>query len=350
MVGNTKLYYQELDGLRGYACLAIMLFHVSEFGILKTFWIGVPVFFVISGFLITQILLLNKSSDNYFKTFYFRRAIRIFPIYYIVLFCCVIFAIIGGFNLSQGYYYLLYLQSFLISASDNLFCNSILQHTWSLSIEEIFYLFWPLIIYYSKKNIIIYLCIILLILSMVYKINMFFLNKNEDLLFLSIFGNIDALMIGSILGYLSLYKSNFVYAVKHNKWFFYFSSGLLFLLILTAGLFLKTTLIKILLYEISILFSAVLIVYLCSDNPKPKVTFAFNNKIIISIGKISYGLYLYHYVIFRFFDSACFHYNIQINEISSIILKFIITFLIAIISWNFIEKPLLTFKTKYSYA
>ena len=80
MVSETK-HIPLLDGFRAMAIIFVLLVHTKllafQFG-----WIGVPMFFVLSGFLITRILLDNKTSGNYFKAFYFRRVVRIFPIYY----------------------------------------------------------------------------------------------------------------------------------------------------------------------------------------------------------------------------------------------------------------------------
>ncbi|NNU34850.1 acyltransferase [Mucilaginibacter sp. S1162] len=159
-------YYKELDGLRGVAALMVMFFHfmpdrditvspivhylhkVGVFG--QT---GVTLFFVLSGFLITRILLNQKANRHYFRNFYIKRALRIFPLYYLglVIFYLIIPLII---NYAPSPYssapYWLYIQNitdtFMIPSNGP-------QHYWSLAVEEHFYLFWPLLIYYiAIKN------------------------------------------------------------------------------------------------------------------------------------------------------------------------------------------------------
>lgn len=175
---NLKLkHYNELDGVRAIAVIMVMFYHffkdvdvhhdilillkkLSLFG--KT---GVSLFFVLSGFLITRILLNTKQNDSYFKSFYIKRVLRIFPLYYFFL---VIYYFVVPFFLNQSFaefsqqiWYWTFMQNFALTFD----WNSVGPiHYWSLSVEEHFYLFWPLIIYYcSLKNIkwvILFLCVI----------------------------------------------------------------------------------------------------------------------------------------------------------------------------------------------
>ena len=162
------VYIPGLDGVRGMAALLIMFLHfvpgynqnehpylyllkkVSVVG-----QIGVPLFFVLSGFLITRILISSKHETNYFKRFYLRRAVRIFPLYY--LFLVINFFIIPLIN-KQAFlpwnltkYYYLYLQNVAMTFN---WKEADLPHLWSLAVEEHFYLVWPVLIYFlSHKSI-----------------------------------------------------------------------------------------------------------------------------------------------------------------------------------------------------
>ena len=80
---NSKQFYPSIDGLRAFCFIAVFLFHVGVPGT-SIGWGGVTAFFVISGFLITEILIKSKGSVTYFRSFYIRRALRIFPIYYLL--------------------------------------------------------------------------------------------------------------------------------------------------------------------------------------------------------------------------------------------------------------------------
>ncbi len=171
-------YYKELDGVRGIAALMIMTFHffqpiipntttliyINKF--IKFGQTGVSLFFVLSGFLITRILLSTKEKSGYFLTFYIRRALRIFPLYYgflIIYYFLINPYLYNASNLSFStqFYYWFYLQN--IADTFGWAANGPF-HFWSLAVEEHFYLFWPLLVYYlnDKKIIIATICIIII--------------------------------------------------------------------------------------------------------------------------------------------------------------------------------------------
>src|SRR6187402_1893428 len=96
----TPEYFEPLTGLRGLAAIFILLFH-SLFPCFKALWIGVPLFFVLSGFLITRILIEHKGATHFFRVFYFKRSLRIFPIYYLALLISVFWGLLVHADLSQ---------------------------------------------------------------------------------------------------------------------------------------------------------------------------------------------------------------------------------------------------------
>jgi peptidoglycan/LPS O-acetylase OafA/YrhL len=166
-----------LDGLRGLAILAVMIYHqtiltsdntidqiflrFAEFG-----WCGVDLFFVLSGFLITGILLDAREAPHYFKNFYARRALRIFPLYYAVLIFCLgllpLFPHLKVANFSRiagdEAWYFLYLQNYVM-AWRGAFRHGILDVTWSLAIEEQFYLVWPFVVLLLRPRALLGLCL-----------------------------------------------------------------------------------------------------------------------------------------------------------------------------------------------
>jgi peptidoglycan/LPS O-acetylase OafA/YrhL len=164
-----------LDGIRGLAILSVLLIHLQQVGVvperfhmanvlMHAGWCGVDLFFVLSGFLITLGLLDSKGSSNYFSTFYMRRLLRIFPLYYLVVLaamvCSVFFAhwspatplfsdAVGGsiFPTWKGWIsHLLYFQNWWMPWKEP-DSQNILGHFWSLGIEEQFYLLWPLCVW-----------------------------------------------------------------------------------------------------------------------------------------------------------------------------------------------------------
>ena len=176
-------HIKSLDGLRGIAILLVMVFHqivvegATDFdraflGLFDFGWCGVDLFFVLSGFLITGILLDTRQEVGYFKKFYARRFLRIFPIYYALLaFSLLIlpmfdhpkvanFGRIGG----DEFYYIVYLQNFAIAMA-NTFRHGILDVTWSLAIEEQFYIVWPFVVILFSRKSLLKFCGILFISS-----------------------------------------------------------------------------------------------------------------------------------------------------------------------------------------
>ena len=159
-----------LDGLRAIAFLAVFFYHARYF---HFGWAGVQLFFVLSGFLITGILLNMKetlSKRDYFIKFYARRFLRIFPLYYFYL---LLMGIVSAWLISINYrpswmepfasqvkYAVVYAYNFLL-ATANIDSSFALEHLWSLSVEEQFYIFWPLFIFLipqkSQKGVFLFL-------------------------------------------------------------------------------------------------------------------------------------------------------------------------------------------------
>jgi len=136
-------------------------------------WAGVDLFFVLSGFLITGILLDARQSPRYFRSFYARRVLRIFPLYYALLLLALAILplvphpkidVVAGAG-GQDFFYWTFLSNWRI-ALDNAFHNRILAPTWSLAIEEQFYLVWPLVVLTLGGKRLLWVCPLLAISSL----------------------------------------------------------------------------------------------------------------------------------------------------------------------------------------
>ena len=169
-------FIPTLDGLRGIAIILVMLHHFTyyrpETGIDRVLagvplfgWVGVDLFFVLSGFLITGILLDTRGSKRYFTSFYARRTLRIFPLYYLVLFLALVVlprfpsvhtVLAGDIEMPPQWPYWLYLTNF--SVADRGFVHGWVDVAWSLAIEEHFYLVWPLVIWLFPTRPVVWLC------------------------------------------------------------------------------------------------------------------------------------------------------------------------------------------------
>src|SRR3981081_3459715 len=176
-----------LDGLRGIAILLVMIYHqtvavgstpVDRFVGFWTLsgWVGVDLFFVLSGFLITGILYDSRGSTGYFRNFYARRVLRIFPLYYAVVALSLFIlphlphwkldslARINGDEL----WYWTYLSNFSIGAHSE-FRHGILDISWSLAIEEQFYLTWPILVLLLSRRWLVTLCCALFVLALAWR-------------------------------------------------------------------------------------------------------------------------------------------------------------------------------------
>jgi peptidoglycan/LPS O-acetylase OafA/YrhL len=170
----------RLDGLRGLAILLVMLYHTTHYGLARSRleealgvlpsvgWSGVDLFFVLSGFLITGILLRSKASSSYYSAFYARRVLRIFPIYYAMLvWFLLIVPRIDFFSLfndfwypgapREGFWFWLYLSN-VPPALTGAWTHQALSITWSLAIEEHFYLIWPFVVRHVDDRRLLAIC------------------------------------------------------------------------------------------------------------------------------------------------------------------------------------------------
>src|SRR5690606_28281082 len=172
---TSRTYYLPLDGVRGLAVLAVMLLHFTLFvpmdgaerflnGWLQTGWIGVDLFFVLSGFLITGILMDTRDDPHHFRNFYARRTLRIFPLYYayLVLLFLVLPALHEGYAMEHAtddrrIWLWTYMGNFLMARGWEAM-PSHTTHLWSLAVEEQFYLVWPLLVFAVRRRWLMALC------------------------------------------------------------------------------------------------------------------------------------------------------------------------------------------------
>jgi peptidoglycan/LPS O-acetylase OafA/YrhL len=153
-----KMYYPALDGMRGLAILLVIVYH--NFSFIKFAhwgWSGVDLFFVLSGFLITEILIKTVDHHHYFKNFYAKRALRILPLYYLSLGLAIwiLPGIVGRPDIFTYYkrnqlWLWLFLQNWLYIFKQPE-SHGFLGHLWSLAIEEQFYLIWPVVVVALRK-------------------------------------------------------------------------------------------------------------------------------------------------------------------------------------------------------
>jgi len=190
---QARGYLPALDGVRGIAILLVLLCHVQaavppEWHVHPALWMfglgwaGVDLFFALSGFLITSILLDTKDQLRYFRNFYGRRAVRIFPLYYGWLVAVLVIAppLVRAMSASlppdvveiftdpkhndRNWWYWLYISNWLrVPLPDG--HHPFLDITWTLAIEEQFYLVWPLIVYLCRRKALVWVCIAMIAIA-----------------------------------------------------------------------------------------------------------------------------------------------------------------------------------------
>ena len=338
----------ELDSLRGLAAIAVLICHLP-----RGFWFGetgVDLFFVLSGYLITNIIIRSVDHPDFLKTFYFRRSIRIFPVYYLTL--AIAFALNyfrANPQASEGFpYYLVYLQNihaYWGSATPPV--NMSLGHTWTLAIEEQFYLLWPFLLIFIRNTKFLILCLALIVVSIALRWNGLIVNV--------LAGRLDGLVLGALLAYLLTLK------IQLSR----FRSTLVFLSIslLGFGLYLFFWLyhshgtpefdgkdyLKLPMPITYISFAYFGLIGAIVVNSGSRYLGFLRSKTLMMIGAISYGLYIYHWVVYEFLDTIfIFRYAFQ-NTVWIDGLKIILSFAAAVISWFCFEKPILKFKDRMKY-
>ena len=340
-------YRSEIDGLRAIAVGAVILYH-SKIKLLdvETFkggFIGVDIFFVISGYLITSIILkeLVTTGSFSFKHFYERRARRILPMLIVVMLASLPLA--WSYLLPENF--IDFSKSILYSLgfSSNLYfhytgqiygaVNGIfkpLLHTWSLSLEEQFYILFPIVLLITFKYFKKYL-IHILILGFIISLGLAeWTSRNySSISFYFIHTRMWELLAGSILAYFEITRGK----RSQNKTLNLILPFIGLILIGQSILFFNDKMTHPSLYTLSPVMGVCLFIWFSNKNEI--TTKILSTKLFVGIGLISYSLYLWHYPIFAFARITEFFGNNLIKELLS---GLVILFL-SIISFYIIEKP-----------
>lgn len=348
-----------LDGVRGIAVLMVLLSHF----LLKDFWadekcytlaqagwLGVDLFFVLSGFLITGILLGSKQSENYWSSFYKRRVLRIFPLYYFVVlvtWLTVIFIEKAPDRL-QGYdsfvWFFTFTPNIAVSLKNEWLYHSHifnLNHLWSLAVEEQFYLVWPFIVRFVPLRWLILLCAGLIVVAtpLRFWVDDWAGEQFSKASYSLPFTRMDGLAAGSFLAV--FFRLDLHSFIPFDKWLarivLCWTSWEIF------GIFLHGTEHR--LWTLSALFFASLLYLSLNQNPRALVRRVCENGFLRHMGAYSYGLYVFHwmpqYAWEGWFAKPLLASGLHpaVGQTVYILLAFAGTYLLARLSWFLIEKP-----------
>jgi len=360
-LGHSK-YRADIDGLRAIAVLIVVGFHAFP-RYFKGGFIGVDVFFVISGFLISTIILKNLQSNSFsFIKFYSRRIRRIFPALLVVLVAVYIF---GWFVLMADEYRQLgkhiaagsgFVSNLVMWNESNYFDNVALTkpllHLWSLGIEEQFYIVWPLLLWLAWKKGLNLLIITVLIAATSFLLNVREINIDGVGAFYSIQTRFWELLVGSSLAYIAINKQNQLSKIYYNINIF------LNRLVYARQNETNTNTLR----NVQSFLGAILIVFGVLTITKDKLFPGWwaliptlgalliisgsekswfnhkvlSNRILVWFGLISYPLYLWHWPLLSFArisEGGMPSRNIRISIV-------LISIILAWITYKYIEKPL----------
>jgi peptidoglycan/LPS O-acetylase OafA/YrhL len=339
---NVQSRVPQLDGVRGIAILLVMLvntsdkypaLHLQRF--VSDGWMGVDLFFALSGFLITGILLDARQSPSYFKNFYARRVLRILPLYYFVL--IFMFVVVPALRPAEAasifersspwWSFPLFLQNFLVARST--MAVGPLGTSWSLAIEEQFYLVWPLVVRYSPLKFLRFIATLLILLSPPLT---WYLSSQHVYVYSNVFCRQVGLMAGALLAVL-MHSSNFA-PTKYLK-----SAWIAFLITLTLTFISEALGTRWLTYSL-VAVAATSFIFLALHSQQKWLQAVLRNRFLMYTGTISYGLYLLHKIPADFVQAA----HLDRHPVLILPIIFLTSYALAALSWNLFERPLLSLK------
>jgi len=332
----------QLDAVRGLAVLLVLLHNTDKYPSLHLHlisdngWMGVDLFFVLSGFLITGILLDAKQSQGYFKNFYARRCLRIWPLYYSAL--LFMFVIVPFLRPSEAHTifeprsspwwaYPNFLQNFLVPIPT--MATGLLGVTWSLAVEEQFYLVWPLVVRFCTETQLRRIAIAVICASPFLR---FYLSMHQVNIYSNTFCRLDGLMAGALLA-LVIRSASFL----PSK--FVMQAWILFLVTAPLALVIETFHARWIGFSL-IAAASVSFVYLALFSTQKWLRLILTNRFLVYTGTISFGIYLLEKIPL----DAAKSFHLDRHPVLALPITTAATYALAILSWRLLEQPFLRLK------
>jgi len=354
----------QLDGLRGVAVTLVVLFHYGSTTqnsqllepIVSRGWVGVDLFFVMSGFLIGGIVVANRDAANFYSVFYFRRFLRIFPLYYFLLSVVAMSVWLGWMphpDRDKLILYPVYLQNIAVALTHD-YGLTWLQVTWSLAVEEHFYLILPLLVVVTPAKFLSRVLVAGIVIAILSRILGYVVPVSYPRDFARFFTvcRIDDLFYGVLLAVI-VRSEKLATVIQGNRFYFYFGAALSAAAFLTASHFDYRFSDEILLSTVGLSLLGPLflcIVVLAVMHEGSLVSLIMGNRFLGWVGKRTYAIYLFHVPAISFLGAAFRYYGFIHFGIVLAISALGLTLIAATLSWRFIEAPLIKYGHKRKYG
>ena len=338
----------ELDGLRGLACLTILVYHFRP-ALVPYGWASVDLFFVLSGYLITTILIRHAGAPRLLWNFYARRGLRIWPVYYLTI---LALAIAGPWlprptDWAGLAYYLTYTQNLPLYWSGQVPAFSpYAGHLWTLANEEQFYIIWPLLVVMLGRRGVIPLGLGLAALSVWARARGF-----SPLLLLA---RADGFALGGILAAMLANPEKVTRQLTaHRRGF---AALTLIAIVVVAGAMARGVLptfgrpptgAAFSVLAINLVFAG--LVGLVATHAGSRAVAWLRRPRLVHLGTLSYGLYVYHYIILALSDDMLVAYRGYGRTSPINVPVILLIYVAAAVSWAWFEKPILELKARFAY-
>jgi peptidoglycan/LPS O-acetylase OafA/YrhL len=370
-IQTPQKHYIALDGLRGLAVLLVFARHafltthlhslsVQVIGWLGSGgWLGVDLFFVLSGFLITGILIDSLNTNRYFKNFYIRRSLRIFPLFYGVLLVCFVLTPVLHLQWRLGHLsFLFYCQNIAMNLNPSLrdvLPALNLEHFWSLAVEEQFYMLWPLTIFLLREpKKIMRFSLSMIGVALVLRCVLLWVFPSEttmDWIYCELPTHADGLFMGAFLA-AGLRTWKLEKLSSRLRWPVYFSgAGAIAVVAVSRSVDFHTFLMSSVGYTISaLLFSGLLLKCLLPTSVAFRV---FSTRTLRFFGRYSYGIYVYHLLFTPILSSVLYWLQARTHSRMTgamlyLAFWFVASIAVAMLSYKYFESPLLRLKDRFA--
>jgi len=334
--------------------------HTSIVNLASMGWAGVDLFFVLSGFLITSILLKTRQEAHYFKNFYARRILRIFPLYYLFIAVMFIFLPIISPELSpvnaqaaraSWPFFTLYLHNWIyipkFSDRFSVLVPPFLAPTWSLAIEEQFYFLWPSVVFFLSRRKLFIVSIAIVVFTLLMRIALVQIAGSwaslEYFLYYSTLARFDGLCVGALIAMVfqserwKLVISRFAWPVVIGVLI-----GMAGIVIANSDVFALSTnpYLDMWGYTLLALGSGAMVVLVTTGPSRGVLRVVFRNPILRFFGKYSYSMYILHipvmYMVRR--EIKVLHFSGDAAWFACVVLSFGLTIVGALVTWHLLEK------------